>query len=92
MAKHPQEHLEREQPACTSTLVFTIGNFVILALVIGSMQYFLDPYNLWDAGAVIFTLLIIPFRVIGLDVQWIFAAIGYHCNGMRAFKYAAVFR
>lgn len=56
------------------------------------LHYFLDYYNYLDASAVIFTLLIIPTRVAGSDVQWIFAALSYLFNGLRAFKYAAVFR
>ena len=56
------------------------------------LHYFLDYYNYLDASAVIFTLLIIPTRVAGSDYQWIFAALGYLFNGLRAFKYAAVFR
>ena len=56
------------------------------------LHYFLDYYNYLDASAVIFTFLIIPSRVAGSDVQWIFAALAYLFNGLRAFKYAAVFR
>ena len=56
------------------------------------LHYFLDYYNYLEASAVIFTFLIIPFRAIGSDVQWIFAALSYLFNGLRAFKYAAVFR
>ena len=56
------------------------------------LHYFRDYYNYLDASAVILPFLVIPFRVAGLDVQWNFAALGYLCNGLRAFKYAAVFR
>ena len=56
------------------------------------LHYFLDCYNYLDASAVIFTFLIIPSRVAGSDVQWIFGALAYLFNGLRAFKYAAVFR
>ena len=54
--------------------------------------YFLDYYNYLDAPAVIFTFLIIPFRAAGLSAQWFFASLSYIFNGLRAFKYAAVFR
>eukprot|EP00731_Ephydatia_muelleri_P001088 Em0001g1088a len=54
--------------------------------------YFYDSSNYLDVGAIIFTLLIIPFRIARLDVQWILASLSYLFNCLRAFKYTPVFR
>lgn len=79
---------ERVWMSCVDTWKFTKNVFYASH----KLHYFLDYYNYLDASAVIFTFLIIPFRAIGSDVQWIFAALSYLFNGLRAFKYAAVFR
>ena len=55
-------------------------------------HYFADPFNFLDIGAVLFPLLIIPFRITNLSEQWIFASLGYLSQALRGFKYAAVFR
>ena len=39
-----------------------------------------------------FTFLIIPFRITSLPTQWIFASLGYLCQTLRGFEFAAVFR
>ncbi|XP_065884791.1 transient receptor potential cation channel subfamily A member 1-like isoform X2 [Dysidea avara] len=54
--------------------------------------YFADYFNYLDLGAVVFPLLIIPFRIPNFSVQWVFASLGYLCQTLRGFKYAAVFR
>lgn len=56
------------------------------------LHYFSDYFNFLDIGAVLFPLLIIPFRATNLSVQWVFASLGYLCQALRGFKYAAVFR
>ena len=56
------------------------------------LLYFKDYFNYIDAPAVLFFFIIIPFRATGLNVQWLFASLCYLFNGLRAFKYAAVFR
>ena len=50
----------------------------------------MDRFNYIDVPAVIFTVLIIPFRIAGYNTQWIFASLSYLFNGLRAFKYASV--
>lgn len=45
-----------------------------------------------DIGAFLFPLLIIPFRIANLSVQWVFASLGYLSQILRGFKFAAVFR
>ena len=52
----------------------------------------MDNYNYLDLPSIVFTFLIIPFRAVGFNVQWLFASLCYLFNGLRAFKYAAVFR
>lgn len=52
-------------------------------------QYFKDPSNYLDAPAVIFFFLIVPFRVIGMNVQWVFASLFYIFHGLKALKFAA---
>ena len=52
--------------------------------------YLLDRFNYIDVPAVVFTALIIPFRIAGYKTQWIFASLSYLFNGLRAFKYASV--
>lgn len=54
--------------------------------------YFQDGSNYVDCGSIIFTLLIIPFRIARLDVQWIFASLSYLFHCLRAFIYTPVFR
>ena len=45
-----------------------------------------------DVGAIVFPLLIIPFRIPNLSVQWVFASLGYLCQNLRGFEFAVVFR
>lgn len=52
--------------------------------------YLLDHFNYIDVPAVVFTALIIPFRIAGYKTQWIFVSLSYLFNGLRAFKYASV--
>jgi len=54
-------------------------------------RYFTDWSNWLDIAAIVLTLLIIPFRIAGLDVQWTFAALAYTIHGLRIFKYAIMF-
>ena len=37
-------------------------------------------------------LLIIPFRVVDSDNQWVFAALAFMFHGLRIFKYAILFK
>ena len=56
------------------------------------LNYFKDLLNYLDTGAIVFPILIIPFRVTNLPVQWIFASLGYLCQTLRGLEYTAVFR
>ena len=55
-------------------------------------KYFYDYFNYLDIGAILFILMIIPFRIVNSPVQWYFAALGYLCQTLRGFQYAAVFK
>ena len=55
-------------------------------------EYFLDWKNILDDLATISFLLIIPFRIAGSDVQWVFAALAFLFQGVRIFKYAVMFK
>ena len=55
-------------------------------------DYFSDYSNYLDIGAILFILMIIPFRIINSPIQWYFAALGYLCQTLRGFQYAAVFK
>ena len=39
-----------------------------------------------------FTFLIVPFRITSLPTQWTFASLGYLCQTLRGFEFAAVLR
>ena len=52
----------------------------------------MDYKNYGDVSSVLAILLIIPFRIAGLEVQWFFASLAYLFTSLRAFEYAAVFR
>ena len=56
------------------------------------LGYLYDPYNYLDLASIFTPLLIIPFRVANLDVQWVFAALAYLFVGLKMFKYVAAFR
>ena len=56
------------------------------------LHYFTDFFNYLDGGAIMFTFLIVPFRITSLPTQWIFASLGYLCQTLRGFEFAAVFR
>ena len=56
------------------------------------LDYFKDCFNFLDSGAIIFPILIIPFRIANLPVQWIFASLGYLSQTLRGLKFAAVLR
>ena len=55
-------------------------------------EYFLDWQNMLDDLAIIFVLLIIPFRIADSDNQWLFAALAFMFHGLRIFKYAIMFK
>jgi ankyrin repeat protein len=56
------------------------------------LAYFLDPYNYLDIAAIASPLLIIPFRIANLNVQWLFSAFAFLFVGMRMFKYLSAIR
>ena len=56
------------------------------------LNYFKDYFNYLDDGAILFPLLIIPFRLKELPVQWVFASFGYLCQTLRGLEFAAAFR
>ena len=56
------------------------------------LNYFKDSFNYLDNGAILFPLLIIPFRMTALPVQWVFASLGYLCQTLRGLEFAAAFR
>ena len=56
------------------------------------VDYFLDWQNLLDDLAILCVLLIIPFRILDSDNQWIFAALAFMFHGLRIFKYAIMFK
>jgi hypothetical protein len=55
-------------------------------------EYFLNWQNLLDDLAILFVLLIIPFRIADSQNQWIFAALAFMFHGLRIFKYAIMFK
>ena len=55
-------------------------------------NYFLDWQNILDDVAILCILLIIPFRILDRDVQWVFAALAFMFHGLRIFKYAIMFK
>ena len=55
-------------------------------------NYFLDWQNILDDVAILCILLIIPFRILDRDVQWVFAALAFMFYGLRIFKYAIMFK
>ena len=46
--------------------------------------------NVLDILGIVFTLLIIPPRVVNNDWQWVFAALAYIFQGLRIFKHAVM--
>ena len=56
------------------------------------LYYFFDIFNYLDNGAILFALLIIPFRITNSPVQWIFASLSYLCHTLRALKFSAIWR
>ena len=56
------------------------------------LGYLYDPVNYLDLASIFTPLLIIPFRVANLDVQWVFAALAYLFVGLKMFKYVTAFR
>ena len=52
--------------------------------------YFKDWTNWLDILSVVATLLIIPFRIANLEVQWVFVAVAYVLHSLRLFKYAII--
>ena len=53
-------------------------------------EYFTDWTNWLEIIAIFLTLLIIPFRIADLDVQWVFVALAYILHTLRIFKYAVI--
>ena len=52
--------------------------------------YFTDWTNWLDILSVAATLLIIPFRIANLEVQWVFVAVAYVLHSLRLFEYAII--
>ena len=52
--------------------------------------YFSDWTNWFDILAVLTTLLIIPFRIANLEVQWVFVSLAYILHYLRIFEYAVM--
>ena len=52
--------------------------------------YFRDWTNWVDILAILITLLIIPFRVANLEVQWVFVSLAYILHNLRIFEYAVM--
>ena len=55
-------------------------------------MYFGDWTNWLDMLSIAASLLGIPFRIANLDVQWVFASLGYIFHGLRIFEYAIILR
>jgi len=55
-------------------------------------DYFSDYFNYLDIGAILFVLMIIPFRIVNSPIQWCFASLGYLCQNLRGFEFAAVLK
>ena len=53
--------------------------------------YFNDWTNWLDDLAILTTLLVIPFRITNLDIQWVFVALAYIFHCLRIFKYAVIY-
>ena len=51
---------------------------------------FTDWTNWLDGLAILLTLLVIPFRIADLDVQWVFVALAYILHCLRVFKYSII--
>ena len=56
------------------------------------LGYLYDLVNYLDLASIFTPLLIIPFRMTNLDVQWMFAALAYLFVGLKMFKYFTAFR
>ena len=52
--------------------------------------YFTDWTNWLDGLAILLTLLVIPFRIVDRDEQWVFVALAYILHCLRVFKYAII--
>ena len=52
--------------------------------------YVTDWTNWLENIAILLTLLIIPFRIADLYVQWVFVALAYILHSLRIFKYAVI--
>ena len=50
--------------------------------------YVTDWTNWLDGLAILLTILVIPFRIVDLDEQWVFVALAYILHCLRVFKYA----
>lgn len=56
------------------------------------LGYLQDPVNYLDLTSIFSPLLVIPFRVTNLDVQWVFASVSFLFVGLKMFKYVTAFR
>jgi len=54
--------------------------------------YLFFIFNYMALVAVVFILIIIPLRITGSDVQWVFAALAYILQGLATFKFTLVVR
>ena len=54
--------------------------------------YLFFIFNYMALAAVIFILIIIPLRITGSDVQWVFAALAYILQALTTFKFTLVVR
>ena len=52
--------------------------------------YVTDWTNWLDGLAILLTLLVIPFRIVDYDEQWVFVALAYILHCLRVFKYAII--
>ena len=52
--------------------------------------YVTDWTNWLDDLAILLTLLVIPFRIVDYDEQWVFVALAYILHCLRVFKYAII--
>ena len=77
-------------------MLYIIGTMMCILLYSQNVShgswkvYVYDWTNWFDNLAILMTLLVIPFRIANLDVQWVFVALAYILHSLTIFKYAII--